>query len=88
MPNIIFIQNRQKNGTETRPSNNEFVGKKDIGPDNKNFDIPKELEKMLSKNVIIGRASFTLSNVDFSCPSAFLGKNPSMAKSMARLILT
>ena len=53
---MIFIQNRQKNGTETRPSNNEFSGKNEIGPNNKNFDIPKELEKMLSKNVIIGRA--------------------------------
>ena len=53
---MILIQNKQKKGTDMRPSRGEFFDRKGIGPDKRNFDIPKELVKMLSKNVIKGRA--------------------------------
>ena len=53
--------------------NAEFLGRNDIGPVKKNFDIPNELANMLKRKVINGRASIMLPNVELDTPWTFFG---------------
>ena len=54
--NMELIISMQRNGRDIRPLAGWFLGSIGIGPDKKNFVIPKELAQMLRINVIKGRA--------------------------------
>ena len=64
-PNIKFNKTVEMKGMERRPDRGESVGRKEIGPFKKNFDIPNELVNKLKRKVPTGRASFRLLYVDF-----------------------
>ena len=51
-----LIRKRVRKGTEKSPLNDESFGRNRIGPDKKNFVIPKDEAKRLIINVIRGRA--------------------------------
>ena len=60
-PNIELIRNNAKKGAEISPLNAESFGRNWIGPDKKNFVVPKEALKRLRRKVIRGQAWLMLS---------------------------
>ena len=73
IPNITLSRHRERKGTDRSPLNAEFLGRNDIGPVKKNLDIPNELANMLKKNLIKGRASLMLRNVEPDDPNKSSG---------------
>ena len=59
IPNIVFKTNVRKNGTDKIPENAEFLGRKVIGPFNRNFVIPNEAENMLIKKDMAGKVDIS-----------------------------
>ena len=55
IPNMVFKTNVRKNGTEKIPENAEFLGRKVIGPFNRNLVIPNDAENMLIKKDVKGK---------------------------------
>ena len=56
MPNIQLMSNTHANGRDTIPLRGDVFGSMGIGPDRKNFDMPKELVQKLLINEINGIA--------------------------------
>ena len=55
------MRNNAKKGAEISPLNAESFGRNWIGPDKKNFVVPKEALKRLRRKVIRGQAWLILS---------------------------
>ena len=87
-PNIEFITHRLRKGIESSPLNAESFGRNWIGPERKNLLIPKDEANKLKRKVIRGRAALKFSNVDIVLPISSFGKNPSIAKSIDKEMLT
>ena len=87
-PNIEFITHRLRKGNESKPLNAESFGRNWIGPERKNLLIPKDEANKLKRKVRSGRAALKVSNVVIVKPSASFGKNPSMANSIDKDMLT
>ena len=87
-PNIEFITHRLRKGIESSPLNAESFGRNWIGPERKNLLIPKDEANKLKRKVIRGMAALKVSNVDIVLPRSSFGKNPSVAKSIAKEMLT
>ena len=60
-PNIELISKRLRKGIDSSPFKAESFGKNWIGPDKKNFVVPKEALKRLRRKVIRGQAWLILS---------------------------
>ena len=56
-PNMELIRKRLRKGIEKSPLKAESFGRNRIGPDKKNFVIPKDEAKRLIINVIRGKAA-------------------------------
>ena len=52
------MMQRQKNGIESSPLKAESLERNWMGPERKNFAVPKAEEKMLNMNVTKGNAEF------------------------------
>ena len=55
-PNMELIRKRLRKGMEKSPLNSESLGRNRMGPDKKNFVIPKDEAKRLTINVNRGKA--------------------------------
>ena len=87
-PNMELIRHRLRKGIESCPLNAESFERNWIGPARKNLLIPKEEANKLRRKVIRGWAALKFSNVDIVSPRLSFGKKPSVAKSIAKEMLT
>ena len=87
-PNIQFIKHMLRNGIESSPLNADSFGRNWIGPARKNLLIPNDEANKLKRKVIRGRAALKLSNLDMVLPISSFGKKVSVAKSIAKEMLT
>ena len=60
-PNIELIRKRLRKGIEKSPLNVDSIGRNRIGPDKKNFVIPKDEQNRLKIKVSRGRAELKFS---------------------------